>query len=105
MRSKRIDKRFTIDVLQTLNSYLEEYERKFPVYLMGGSALILRNQQADSKDVDFITNANGYLALSRAVQRLEREQGIKIDVFKEGYIINYRYEDYWLRARRIMSLK
>ena len=102
----KVDKRLTLDILQTLDSYLERYERKFPVYLMGGSALILRNQQEDSKDADFITNADGYLALGEAVARLKRERGIKIDYFKEGHIISYRYEDYYLRSTEIpLNLK
>jgi len=101
----RINKRTTLDILQTLDSYLEKYERKFPIYLMGGSALILRNQQADSKDIDFITNGNGYLAVGEAVTRLERELGIRIDFFKDGSIISYRYEDYYLRATKIPSLR
>lgn len=102
---KRVDRRATLDILQTLDSYLEKYEKKFPIYLMGGSALILRNQQADSKDVDFITNANGYLALGSAVSRLEKELGVRIDFFKDGYIISYSYEDYFLRAKKVLSLR
>ncbi len=40
----RVDKRTTLDILQTLDTYLEKYERKFPIYLMGGSALISKKQ-------------------------------------------------------------
>jgi len=101
----RVDKRATLDILQTLDSYLEEYERRFPIYLMGGSALVLRGEQEDSKDADFITNSNGYLALGEAVKRLERERGIRIDRFKDGQIISYRYEDYYLRAEKISGLR
>jgi len=54
----KVDKRTTLDILHTLDTYLEKYERKFPIYLIGGSALILRNQQEDSKDADFITDAD-----------------------------------------------
>ena len=103
--SPQVDKRATLDILQTLDSYLEKYERKFPIYLMGGSALILRDVQEDSKDADFITNSNGYLALGEAVERLEKERGIRIDYFKDGRIISYRYEDYYLRAEKVRGLR
>lgn len=102
---RSIDKRGTLEILQLLDSYLEEYEKKFPVYLIGGSALILKGKQADSKDIDFITSSKGYLALTNATKRLKKEYGVRIDIFSDGHIINYRYENYYLRSEKVLSLK
>ncbi|MBU3907119.1 MAG: hypothetical protein KKA64_02605 [Nanoarchaeota archaeon] len=107
MSYKDVDKRKTLNTLYAIDNYLGEegYTKRFPIYFIGGSALILSEFQKSSKDIDFITDNNGYLALEGFIDELEKQKGIKIDMFKKGFLPNYRCEDCLLRSKKFLGLK
>lgn len=102
---KEFDKKYTIEILRNIDDSLSGYQKRFPVYLLGGSALILKELQEFSKDMDFITTAGGCIAMADIILKLERKRKIKIDVFKDGEFPDYRYDDYYLKAEHMFSLR
>ena len=102
---KRFDKNYTIEILKHIDNSLRGYQKKFPVYLLGGSALILKGSQEFSKDMDFITTADGHIAMGDILLRLKRERDITIDIFRDGQFPDYRYENYYMKAEHIFSLR
>ena len=71
---KTIDKKRTIEILEEIDDSLKGYKKKFPLYFLGGSALILRDLQEFSKDIDFITTNEWCIALNYITLKLKKKK-------------------------------
>lgn len=94
------------DIFKILN-YLDRelielgVQRKFNLYSIGGTKLMLEGFNASSKDLDFIISRKDSLILSGAIKDIERKQSVVIDLFYDGEISGYIIPDYQQKAREI----
>lgn len=98
---KRFDKRETLKLLREIDEKLAKvgYQRKFKLYCIGGTKMILSGLRESSEDVDFYMDRNTYRVLSGYVAELEL-RGIRFDTFEEGKFPGYRYEGIEHNAKR-----
>jgi len=97
---RELRKRDVIAVLEKLDSSLEGIQRKIKLYCLGGTMLMLSDLRDTSKDVDFIASRQDFRAISGTVAEIERQEGVRIDVFPDGMLPDYDYKDYDIYARK-----
>ena len=94
------------DIFRTLNYINSELidigvQRKFDLYSLGGTKLMLEDIKLTSKDMDFVVSREDDRSLSEIVAKVKQEKGIIIDLFKDGIISEYRIPDYQQMAKRV----
>lgn len=99
-QGKRLYKTDVLELLKELDSKLEGMQRKVRLYGLGGTVLILTNVRDSSKDVDFIVSLKDFRALSGHVAELEKQKNVRIDLFPDGDLPDYKYEVYTVNAQK-----
>ncbi len=75
--------------------------RKFNLYSIGGTKLMLENIKPSSRDLDFVVARKDFLALSEIVAEIKYEKGIVIDLFKDGNMPGYKIPDYQNKSKKL----
>jgi len=89
-----------LKLLRDLDAKLEGMQRKVRLYGVGGTVMVLSNIRDASKDVDFIVSFNDFRALSGHIAELERLQQVRIDLFPDGDMPDYKLGEYPLHAQK-----
>lgn len=99
---KQFTKTRTLEFLTQLDEKLESdgCQRKFKLYAMGGTKMVLLGMRHSSKDVDFLVSREDYRTLSSYRAQIEWKEKVSFDIFVEGNLPGYAYEDFERNATK-----
>jgi hypothetical protein len=100
-QNQELTKENVISIIREIDSDLEGVQRKLKLYCLGGTKLVLTGLRSISKDIDFIVSREDLLAVGGPMTRIEWQKKIRIDVFPDGELPNYRYPSCIANAKKL----
>lgn len=76
-------------------------QRKFNLYSLGGTKLMMENFKFSSKDMDFIVSREDSIILTEYLYDINKNKNVKIDLFYDGDISGYIIPDYREKAKPV----
>ncbi len=102
-KDKEIDKNKLFHILNKLDKDLDGIQRKVKLYFVGGTILVFSGLRSISKDIDFIVSRKDFQALSSHAAELEYKEKVRIDIFPDGEMPYYKYQNYLINAEYLLS--
>jgi len=104
IKEKYLNHQDILSVIRKIDRNLEGYQRKFRLYCIGGTYLAFSGIDESSKDIDFILSHEDFRALSGIIAEIELKDKIRIDLFPDGEMPNFKLPNYDGHSSRVLSL-
>ena len=101
LQSENIDKKRILQIFSNMDSELCGLQRRLKIYCLGGTKMTLCDLRDFSRDLDFIVSREDWRVLSGITDAIEQKERIRLDVFPDGQLPGYNYENYAQNARRM----
>ena len=95
-------RRKTLEFLDRLDEGLvkDGHQRKFKLYCLGGTKMVLSGLRYMSKDVDFLLSRGDFTTLSSYVAEFNRRENMRFDVFPGAEFSGYSYPDFFRHSKK-----